>query len=74
MVEAICFHHRLEGYPEEAFNPALAIHPADALYHELQPGQCVGAPPVINYEAVALAGLTENMEEFTTIAKEVLGD
>jgi len=73
VVEAICFHHRLEKYPEKGFNPALAVHLADVLYHELHPGG-IGAPPMINNKAVVEANLAERLEEFKSIAKEVLGD
>lgn len=73
VVEAICFHHRLAEYPEDIFSPALAVHLADVLCHELEPGQCVGAPPMINEEVVTAVGLTEKMEELRSIAKDVIG-
>ena len=72
VVEAICFHHRLVEYPEDIFSPTLAVHLADVLFHELEPGQCVGAPPVINEEVLTAVGLTEKMEELKSIARDVI--
>ncbi|MEN8189166.1 MAG: response regulator [Thermodesulfobacteriota bacterium] len=74
VVEAICFHHRLEEYPMEAFTPALAIHLADTLYHQYCPGLLVGACPSLNEEVIGRVGLLEKMEEFNEIAREVFGE
>jgi hypothetical protein len=73
VVEAICFHHRLQEYPQEGFSPALAVHIANALHYELKPEICIGACPALDEQAVSKAGLSSKIDEFRTIATEVAG-
>ncbi len=71
VVEAICFHHRIQEYPQEGFSPALAVHIANVLHYELKPDTCIGACPVIDEEAVAKAGFGDRIDEFRAIAAEL---
>jgi HD-like signal output (HDOD) protein len=73
VVEAICFHHRLQEYPQDGFSPALAVHIANVLHFELKPDMCIGACPALDEQAVSKAGLDSKVDEFRTIATEVVG-
>jgi HD-like signal output (HDOD) protein len=43
VIEAIAFHHCLKGYPETVFNPVLAVHAANALYHKNKAAEGIDA-------------------------------
>lgn len=42
VAEGIAFRHRLNNYPEQSFNAALAVHVANAIYYEVNPGHIIG--------------------------------
>lgn len=42
VAECIAFRHRLNNYPEQSFNAALAVHVANAIYYEVNPGHIIG--------------------------------
>ncbi len=71
VVEAVTFHHKLEKYPEASFGPALAVHAADVFYYVLNPDKCVGKPPVINHAYLEQAGLTDRIDKWLEVCKEI---
>lgn len=72
VVEAVCFQHRLQEYPQDEFTPALAVHIANVLHYKLKPDMCIGACQELDEVAVAKAGLSGRMDGFMEIAKEVV--
>ena len=69
IVEAIAFHHCLVEYPEQAFSAALAVHVADALYHE---NRHEGVAPGLNLEYLERLGLGSRIEVWRNICAELL--
>lgn len=70
VVEAIGFHHRLNEHPVQEFNPAVAVHIADALYFENCPDESVGKPDVIDTDYIKFLGLSEKIESWRQICSE----
>jgi HD-like signal output (HDOD) protein len=72
VIEAITFHHRLGSYPGSSFSPAIAVHAADVIYYKLHPDQNIGAPPELDEEYLALAGVGGRLEKWTELCKELM--
>lgn len=70
VVEAIAFHHCLEDYPEHAFSPALAVHVANALYHENKTDE--GGKQGLNLAYLEELGLSDRIEVWREICAELL--
>ena len=62
VVEAAAMHHNTSEYPTESFNPTTAVHAADAIDHELNPGQIKGAVPDIDLEYLSKLNVSGRME------------
>ncbi len=71
VVEAIAFHHRLEDYPADSFTPALAVHIANTLYYESKSEEYIGVPKALNEESIAKLGLTDKIDQWREICKEI---
>lgn len=67
VIEAIAFHHHLESYPAQEFNPAVAVHVANALYYENHPDEAVGTPQEVNVEYLQALGLEDNLNHWRGI-------
>jgi HD-like signal output (HDOD) protein len=72
VVEAIGFHHRIIEYPDNSFNPALAVHAANALYYELRPKEIIGAASPLDYEYLGKLGLADKIDGWRKICAEIL--
>lgn len=70
VVEAIAFHHCLEDYPEHAFSPALAVHVANALYHEKRTDE--EGVQDLNLAYLEKLGLSDRIEVWREICAELL--
>ena len=70
VVEAIAFHHCLEDYPEHAFSPALAVHVANALYHESRKQE--GVTPGLNLAYLEKLGFGSRIEVWRESCAELL--
>ncbi|BCO08226.1 signal transduction protein [Desulfolithobacter dissulfuricans] len=64
VVEACCFHHRLERFPGQELSPVLAIHVADVLSHQLHPDEIIGTPSGYNTEYLARLDLSDRVESW----------
>jgi len=71
VVEALFFHHRLEEYPEPGLSPALVIHVADALYHQLDQDQAA-MPVHLAMPVLEQAGLAGHLETWAGLCAEIL--
>ena len=67
VVEAVTLHHRLEDDPEPSFSPALAVHAADALCHQLRPGTDGLARPELNTALLERAGLLDRVDRWLAL-------
>ena len=67
VVEAVTLHHRLEDDPEPSFSPALAVHAADALCHQLRPGTDGLARPELNTALLERAGLLDRVDQWLAL-------
>ena len=72
VVEAIGFHHRIIDYPDNSFNPALAVHAANAIYYEQRPKDIVGAAALLDYEYLEKLGLADRIDGWRDICSEIL--
>jgi HD-like signal output (HDOD) protein len=72
VVEAIGFHHRLVEYPADSFTPALAVHAANKIYHQLQPHKSIGASADIDHGCLEHLGLTNRIKVWQEICAETL--
>lgn len=72
VVEAIGFHHRLTEYPDNSFNPVLAVHAANAIYYEQRPDDILGASAHLDYEYLEKLGFAERIEVWRKICAEIL--
>ena len=72
VVEAIGFHHRIIDYPDNSFNPALAVHAANAIYYEQRPKDIVGATALLDYEYLEKLGLADRIDGWRDICSEIL--
>jgi HD-like signal output (HDOD) protein len=70
VVEAIGFHHRLDDYPATSFNPAMAVHVANAVYYENRPNEVVGAPHEINRIHLQTLGFGDKIEQWRELCTE----
>jgi HD-like signal output (HDOD) protein len=67
VVEAVTLHHRLEDDPEPSFSPALAVHAADALCHQLRPGTDGLPRPELNTALLERAGLLDRVDQWLAL-------
>jgi HD-like signal output (HDOD) protein len=72
VVEGIGFHHRLDNYPEHAFNAALAVHVANAFYYETNPAHIIGKAHELDSIYLGSLGFEEKIEEWREICLELL--
>jgi HD-like signal output (HDOD) protein len=72
VVEGIGFHHRLNSYPEQNFNAALAVHVANAFYYEANPGQTIGQAHQLNRVHLGILGFTDKIDEWRELCGELL--
>ena len=72
VVEAIGFHLRITEYPDNSFNPALAVHAANAIYYELRPKEIIGVASVLDYEYLEKIGLAGRIDGWRKICAEIL--
>ncbi|MBU0943136.1 MAG: HDOD domain-containing protein [Proteobacteria bacterium] len=70
VVEAIGFHHRLEDYPNEKFNPAIAVHTANAFYYENRPDEITGAPHGIAMAHLQSLSLGDTIDHWRNLCAE----
>ncbi len=67
VVEGIGFHHRLDNYPGRQFNPAIAVHAANAIYYENRPDELVGAPHEIAMVHLQSLGLGDKIDHWREV-------
>jgi len=72
VVEAIAFHHCLQDYPQGAFSPVLAVHAANAIYHENRPQEGFNAPTGLDLEYLEKLGFGNRIEVWREICAELL--
>jgi HD-like signal output (HDOD) protein len=72
VVEAIGFHHRIIEYPDNSFNPALAVHAANAIYYEQRPKEIIGVASPLDYEYLKKVGLAGRIDGWRKICAEIL--
>ncbi|MBU0961170.1 MAG: HDOD domain-containing protein [Proteobacteria bacterium] len=70
VVEGIGFHHRLDNYPNRQFNPALAVHVANAIYYENRPDEVIGAPHEIAMVHLQAMGLDDKIDHWRELCAE----
>lgn len=66
------FQHRLDGYPDKGFSPAIAVQLAEALYFENNTNDAFGIPPKIDIGRLKALGLDEKIDHWRTIYAETL--
>jgi HD-like signal output (HDOD) protein len=71
VVEAQLFHQRIADYPDPGLSPALIVHVADGLYHQLQPGQNTRPEPMA-MTVLQQANLADSLESWHDICAEIL--
>jgi HD-like signal output (HDOD) protein len=72
VVEAIGFHHRLDNYPDTGFNPAMAVHAANAIYYENRPDEIIGAPHKIHKDYLQTLGFGDKIDHWRELCAEYL--
>lgn len=72
IVEAIGFHGRIEDYPGELFNAALAVHFANIAYYEYFGDKQIGSPLQANEEYIARSGLTDKVTKWLQLCYEYI--
>jgi HD-like signal output (HDOD) protein len=80
VVEAIGFHHCLDGYPADSFSPALAVHVANALYYshvaqgteEETEKKIIGAPTGLDDNYLKKIGMSDKVEGWREMCAEML--
>jgi putative nucleotidyltransferase with HDIG domain len=79
VIEAVGFHHNLEGYPTESFSPALAVHVANALYYsQLQATgnnnepELIGAPTELDFGYLDKLGLSNRIASWREMCAEIM--
>lgn len=80
VVEAIGFHHCLDGYPADSFSPALAVHVANALYYshvaqgteEETEKKIIGAPTGLDDNYLEKIGMSDKVEGWREMCAEML--
>lgn len=71
IVEAIAFHHAIEGYPGDGFSAALAVHLADCCYYERYPEATLGQAPKLAESYLERINLKEQAEQWRQAAHEL---
>lgn len=71
VVEAIAFQHRLDHYPADSFTPALAVHVANTLYYDFHEDEYIGVPKSLNEAYIAKLGLSDKIDQWREICKEI---
>lgn len=71
VVEAIAFHHRLDDYPEPSLSPAVIVHAADIIYHQLSPAASVGKAPALNRMYLERAGLADRFPQWLELCRSM---
>jgi HD-like signal output (HDOD) protein len=66
VVSAICFHHQPKLAPGEQHNAVFAVHVADALCRQAEPGHDI---ELLDREYVASKGLLDRLNEWRTLFK-----
>lgn len=72
VVEAIGFHHCLDGYPENSFSPTLAVHAANVFYHENRPLESMDKPTSLDLGYLERVGLSNRIEVWRGMCAELL--
>jgi len=80
VVEAIGFHHCLDGYPADSFSPAMAVHVANTLYysHAAQGTEketekkIIGAPTGLDDNYLKKIGMSDKVEGWREMCAEIL--
>lgn len=68
-VEAAAFHHVLDNYPNPSFCIAVAVHAADAIYYQLNPGQSFGQVS-LNIPYLTRAGVAHRLDEWSALCRQ----
>ena len=69
VVEAVCFHHRLDHYPCPSFSLAVAVHAADIIAYTLNPDPHFRAP-ILNISYFEQAGLESRFDFWLETSRE----
>jgi HD-like signal output (HDOD) protein len=72
VIEAIGFHHRLDNYPDNQFNPAVAVHLANAFYYEKYPDPITDVPHAVDISHLKTIGLEDRIEPWRELCYEIL--
>lgn len=70
VVEAVSFHHQPEQHPKLSFSPTLAVHIADALFHQ-HPAHTDGRSPGLNTSVLEQVGLVDCTDHWLTLYEQV---
>lgn len=64
VVEAVALHHTPARLIDRSFSPLTAVHIANVLAHEVQPGDAGIAPPALDMEYLKELGVDDRLEEW----------
>lgn len=70
VVEALAFHHCPHESSSRQFSPLLAVHIADLLEHEINPGEMVGPLPEFDMNYLNTLGLASRLDDWRDLCRE----